>query len=94
MADDQSYKKKMETQLNDLGAQIHDLLNKVGNEVDKEVDALRPKLKAAQEKLDELKQTSTEAWGDLKPGLERAWTELQKSFTQAAGRFKTPRTKE
>lgn len=81
----------METQLNDLGAQIHDLLNKVGNEVDKEVEALRPKLKVAQEKLDELKHTSTEAWGDLKPGLEKAWSELQKSFGQAAARFKTPR---
>ena len=84
----------MESQLNDLGAQIHDLLNKVGNEVDKEVEALRPKLRAAQEKLDELKHTSAEAWGDLKPGLEKAWAELQKSFGQAAARFRTPRNKE
>ena len=55
MADEQSYKKKMESQLNELGAQIQELLHKVGSEVDKEVEALRPKLKAAQEKLDELK---------------------------------------
>jgi hypothetical protein len=94
MSDEQSYRKKMESQLNDLGAQIHDLLNKVGSEVDKEVEALRPKLKAAQEKLDELKHTSSEAWGDLKPGLEKAWAELQKSFGQAAARFKTPRNKD
>src|SRR2546430_6846294 len=93
MADEQSYRKEMETQLNELGAQIQDLLNKVGTEVDKEVEALRPKLKAAQEKLDELKQTSTEAWGDLRPGLEKAWSELQKSVGQAAARFKTPRSK-
>ena len=93
MADEQSYRKKMETQLNELGAQIQDLLNKVGTGVDKEVASLRPKLKAAQEKLDELKQTSTEAWGDLKPGLEKAWSELQKSVGQAAARFKTPRSK-
>jgi len=93
MAEEQSYRKKMETQLNELGAQIQDLLNKVGAGVDKEVEALRPKLKAAAEKLDELKQTSTEAWGDLKPGLEKAWSELQKSVGEAAARFKTPRSK-
>jgi ElaB/YqjD/DUF883 family membrane-anchored ribosome-binding protein len=83
----------METQLNELSAQIQDLLNKVGTEVDKEVETLRPKLKAAQEKLDELRQTSAEAWGDLKPGFEKAWSELQKSAGQAAARFRAPRSK-
>ena len=85
----------MERQLNELGAHINELLDKVGSSVDKEAAALRPKLKAAAEKLDELKHTSTEAWGDLKPGLEKAWTELQKSFNQAAARFKSsPRPKD
>ena len=94
MADDQSYRKKMETQLNQMAAQISELLDKVGTAADKELESLRPKLKAAGDKLDELKHTSTEAWGDLKPGLEKAWAELQKSFNQAAARFKTPRRKE
>jgi hypothetical protein len=84
----------MEAQLSELGAQMRDLLDKVGTAADKELEALRPKLKAVGEKLDELKHTSTEAWGDLKPGLEKAWSELQKSFNQAATRFKTPRSKE
>ena len=83
----------METQLNELGTRINQLLEKVGTGVDRELDALRPKLKAMGEKLDELKHTSSEAWGDLKPGLEKAWAELQKSFNQAAARFKNPRTK-
>ena len=94
MADEQSYRKKMEAQLNDLSKQISELLAKVGTAADKEIEALRPKLKAASEKLDELKHTSTEAWGDLKPGLEKAWAELQKSFSQAAARFKTSRPKD
>ena len=92
--DNQSYRKKMEIQLNELGTRINQLLDKVGTGVDRELDALRPKLKAVGEKIDELKHTSTEAWRDLKPGLEKAWAELQKSFNQAASRFKTPRTKE
>src|SRR5437879_12257817 len=93
MSEEQSYRKKMETQLNELGKQINELVDKVGTGVDKELEALRPKLKAVGEKLDELKQTSTEAWGDLRPGLEKAWSELQKSVGQAAARFKTPRSK-
>ncbi|HEY2981644.1 MAG TPA: hypothetical protein VGJ22_10715 [Anaerolineales bacterium] len=94
MADEQSYRKKMEAQLNELGAQISELLGKLGTGVDKELEALRPKLKAAREKLEELKQTSADAWGDLKPGLEKAWVELQKSFNEAAARFKARRPKE
>ncbi len=94
MADEQSYWKKMETQLNELGAQISELLGKLETGVDKELEALRPKLKAAREKLDELKRTSADAWGDLKPGLEKAWVELQKSFNEAAARFKTRGPKE
>jgi chromosome segregation ATPase len=89
MTDKESYRKKMEGRLNQLNAQIADLVDKLETGVDKELESLRPKLKAAREKLDELKQTSADAWGDLKPGMEKAWTELQKSFNEAAARFKT-----
>ena len=91
MAGDQSYRKKMEAQLDELRTRFNELLAKVGTGVDQEIEALRPKLKAMGEKLDELKHTSTEAWGDLKPGLERAWAELQESFNKAAARFKKSR---
>jgi len=89
MADDESYAKKMEAQLNELRAEIADLKQKLETAIDKEKEALRPRLKAAREKLDEVAKTSAEAWGDLKPGLERAWAEVQKSFNEAASRFKT-----
>ena len=84
---DQQSKKNFETQLDELGAEIRDLLHKIETGVDKEVEALRPKLKAAQERFEELRQTSIEAWGDLKPGLEKASVELQKAFKEAAARF-------
>jgi len=38
-----------------------------------------------------LKHTSSEAWGDLKLGLERAWAELHESLNKAAARFKKSR---
>jgi len=89
MADEKFDRRKMEAQLNELGKQVRQLLQKLETAVDKEVEALRPKLNAAQDKLHELEQTSAEAWADLKPGLRKAWEELQKSLDQAASRFKT-----
>jgi regulator of replication initiation timing len=83
-------RKKFDEQLNELRAQISDLLKRLDTAVGKEAEALRPKLKAAQERLRELKETSAEAWqADLRPGLEKAWEELHKSLNQAAARFKT-----
>ena len=87
MADEN--RKTIDAQLEELRVQIRELLKKLDAAVGKEAEALRPRLKAAQEKLFELKQTSAEAWqADVKPGLEKAWEELNKSLTQAASRFK------
>jgi ElaB/YqjD/DUF883 family membrane-anchored ribosome-binding protein len=94
MADEQSNRKKMEAQLNELGTLINELLTKLETAAGKEAEALRPRLKAAREKLDELKNTSVVAWEDLKPGLGKAWDELHKSLNQAASRFKTREPKE
>jgi ElaB/YqjD/DUF883 family membrane-anchored ribosome-binding protein len=94
MADQQSNRQKIEAQLNELGTHINELLKKLETAVGKEAEALRPRLKAALEKLDELKHTSGEAWADLKPGLGKAWDELHKSLNQAASRFKTREPKE
>jgi len=80
--------KSFEAQLNQLKAEIAEMARKMESGIEKEVEALKPRLKAAREKLDELSHTSKEAWGDLKPGLERAWAELHKSLNDAAARFK------
>ena len=89
MSDDKGNRSKLDDQLSDLVAQINDLLRRLETAAEKEAELLRPKLKAAQERLLELQHTSAEAWGDMKPGIERAWDELQKSFNQAASRFKS-----
>jgi len=44
---------------------------------------LRAKLNEAQKKLEELKETSDAASGELKKGIENAWTELKKAFDQS-----------
>ncbi|HEY2383308.1 MAG TPA: coiled coil domain-containing protein [Terriglobia bacterium] len=89
MSDDKRNRIPLEEQLAELVAQINDLIHKLETAAGKEAETLRPKLKAAQERLEELKKTSAEAWEDLKPGIEKAWDELQRSFTQAATRFKS-----
>ena len=89
MTDEKHDRKTIDEQLDELKAQIHELVRRLETAVGKEAEALRPKLKAAQAKLLELKQTSAEAWGDLKPGLRKAWDELHSSLNQAASRFKT-----
>jgi len=94
MTDEKWNRKKLEDQLAELGAQISDLIRRLETAAEKEAEALRPKLKQAQERLQELRQTIGEAWKDLKPGIEKAWDELQKSFNQAASHFKTRPPKE
>ncbi|HEY9871641.1 MAG TPA: hypothetical protein V6D08_20965 [Candidatus Obscuribacterales bacterium] len=47
----------------------------------KQMEGLEPKLRAAQEKLDELKQASGEAWMELQVGLEKAFAEAQTAFS-------------
>ena len=89
MTDEKSDWKKAESQLNELRGQVRELLKTLNTAVGKEAEALRPKVKAAQDKLHELRGNSSEAWGDLKPGLRKAWDELYNSLNQAASRFKT-----
>ena len=89
MTNEKSNRQKLETQLEELRAQVRELLKKLETAAGKEAEALRPKLKAAQDRLHELRQTGAEAWQDLKPGLQKAWEELHKSLGQAASRFKT-----
>ena len=80
---------KFEEQLNELQNQISELLRSLDTAIGKEAEALKPKLKVAQERFNDLTKTSAEAWtADVKPGLTKAWDELQKSLNQAATRFK------
>jgi uncharacterized protein involved in exopolysaccharide biosynthesis len=89
MSDEKPNRKTIEEQLNELRVQIAELLRRLDTAVGKEAEALKPKLKAAQERFNELRKTSAEAWkADVRPGLGKAWDELQKSLNQAAARFK------
>ena len=53
-----------------------------------EIATLHAKQASMQAKLEEIKTSSDDAWGDLKKGLDRSLNQVEDSFTKAAARFK------
>ncbi len=91
----EEYQKKLQVQLDEWGTEIDKLKAVAGKaktglqgEYYKEIEDLRCKQLEAQKKLHELKGASEEAWGDLKTGIEGAWSILGDSLKLAASRFK------
>ncbi len=95
MENRKEYQGKMEAQLSEWGAEI----DKLKTRADKaaadtrqgyydEIETLRAKRASMQAKLQELKASSDDAWGDLKEGLDRSWNQVRDSFNKAAARFK------
>jgi hypothetical protein len=57
-------------------------------EIRAKITELREKKTAAQLKLDELKSSTKDAWGDVKEGMDGAMDDLEDSYKDAASRFK------
>ena len=88
------YQEKMEAQLKELTARLEDWKNKATKasasaqaEMNKQLDQLRPKLEAAQQKLKELKAAGGEAAGKVKEGSEKAMAELKKTWESVKSKF-------
>jgi uncharacterized protein YukE len=99
MSDDMSkkeaYEKKIQGQLDELGADIDKLKARAESaegdtqlEYYKQVEDLSAKQEAANEKLEEVRKAGGEGWKDLKEGLDSAWDSLSRSVKSAASRFK------
>jgi len=95
MENREEYQGKMEAQLSEWGAE----LDKLTVRADKakadtkqgyhdQIEALRSKQASIQVKLQELKTSSDDAWGDLKEGLDHSWAQTKDAFTKAIARFK------
>lgn len=57
-------------------------------DVRRRISDLREKRTAAQLKLDELKSSTRDAWGDLKTGVDRSLEDVEESYKDALSRFK------
>ncbi len=95
MSTKEAYEKKLQAQLDEWALEYEKLKVRADKvkaegqiEYQKELEELRSKQKVAQEKLDEIKAASGDAWEDLKTGLESSWDSLSASLKSAASRFK------
>jgi hypothetical protein len=78
---------ELDAKMDTLGQQIAQATGDAKVRLQKEWDELEPQRKAARERLDELKKSSSAAWQDLKEGAQSALTDLKASINRASTRF-------
>ena len=95
MQDKELYHKKMQAKLDEWIANIDKLKAKSSGasadmqlKLNKNIDNLKDKVNVGKTKLAELANTSEEAWGPLKEGIESAWTSLNATFKETMSKFK------
>ncbi|WP_110457526.1 coiled coil domain-containing protein [Shewanella algidipiscicola] len=91
----QAYEKKLRAQLNEWSADIDKLKAKVDKaeaevqiEYYKKIDELRTMQRDVAHQLTELRESSDDAWEDIKAGINSAWDSLDGALKSAAQRFK------
>jgi TolA-binding protein len=90
----EQFQKKLQTQLDELDAEIarlhqkgRDLTDEAKASWDRKMADLEPKREAARAKLDEVRHSSAEAWKDVRNGAQSAWEDLEKAFRDASHEF-------
>lgn len=89
------YKEKVQAHLDKLDAQLDELVAK-GKQAEadakinysKGVDELKTQRKAAEKRLQELQDSTDEAWETVQSGFNSAWQELTQSFDKALKQYK------
>lgn len=86
---------RFEEQLKEWGVDLEKLKSRANQakadvkaEIDREVSALRAKRNEAEKKLEELKTAGGAASGEMKKGIENAWSELKMALDSAKSKFK------
>lgn len=81
-------------QLDEWDADLADLEAKAANAKEElksgyqhDLATLRAQRDEAMRKLDELRATTEDAWGDLKQGADMAWADLKSAFARARGKL-------
>lgn len=89
------YIQKMHAKLDQWNAEIDKLAAKADQvsadtraEYHKQIEDLRAKREAAQERMSMLQQAGEGAWQDLKAGMEMAWDVIGEAIDSAKTRFK------
>lgn len=95
MSTKDAYVEKMEAQMQEWHAQIQRLKEQAELEkaavklsYSEQLDVLRAKQAAAQQKLREIKSSGDSAWEELKSGAEHVWDDLKQTLDHAIARFR------
>lgn len=90
----EDYQRKIEAQLREWSQKIDELTAKVeGAEADakaeyeRRITELRSKHRAVQDRLDEIRRSSDEAWETLKVGMESAMNQFKRTLDEALSKF-------
>lgn len=94
MSSKEAYKRKVAAQMDEWQAEIDKLVAKSkGKEADSEIQYnkwisnLKSKKAAAQSRLDDVNKASTDAWEDLKDGVQKATDALSDAIKSAKKQF-------
>lgn len=91
----EAYKQKMEAELELVQAKLAEFKAQMKISVadaqfkyGRQVDEIEHKLDATKVKLKELSESGEDAWGDVKEGVESAWSTLRAAVAEAAAKLK------
>jgi chromosome segregation ATPase len=94
MATKEEYQTKMEGQLKEVTAKLADLMAKADKaksdargQYDAQIKSVKDRIQETQNRLQQLKSSSGDAWTTLKDGTEKAWGELRGAMDNALGKF-------
>ena len=94
MDEKDAYRQKAEARLDQWRAEIDKLQARAAEasadtriEYEKRLKTLREKQQEMRRQLDELSAAGSDAWQDVKSGLDSAWDDLQASIRNARERF-------
>lgn len=95
MSTKEAYEKKLQAQLDEWSAEIDKLKAKANAaeadaqlEYQRKVDELRSMQETASTQLAELKAAGSDAWEEMKDGIDKAWSSLESTLKSAASKFK------
>ena len=91
----EQYIEKLSAELKVWSAQIDDLTGRADNAVEElklkyhaEIDVLRGKQRIAAEKIQELENSSGDAWQSVKETAEHIWDDLREGVSNVVSKFK------
>ena len=79
--------KKWAVKLAELEVKADVIVKHARRTAERRATTLRSQLTTARKKLHQLKQSTDEAWRELRPAVERSWADLRQSMKKAKTKF-------